>query len=251
MRDRPLYHSFAWAYDLVVARPGGPPAEAVAQALVGRGLKPGASVLDAGCGSGRYAAELAAAGFRATRVDRSPELIEVADSRGSGAHFDVGDLRDWSPAEPFHAAVCRGVLNDPITDKDRSAAVTGLRRALRPGGVLVADVRDWEASVAHYRERPVFERVVDTPRGRLEFRSETTLEPETHTLRIRERIELGNKGEPFDFAMRCWTAAELEAGFRATGFADVEIPAADPALKPARSDRIVAVALATEGLWGP
>ena len=242
MTGRPLYHSFAWAYDLVVASPGGPAPHAMARALRGR-VGTGALVLDAGCGSGRYAAELAATGFRVTGVDRSPELIAVAEARGARARFEVGDLREWAPSEAFDAAVCRGVLNDLITDEDRSAAVAGLQRALRPGGVLVVDVRDWEASVERYEQRPWFERVVETPRGRLEFRSQTVLERSAHTLLIHERIRLGNEGVGFDFAMRCWTAAELEAALRAAGFNAVEIPARDPDLQAARADRIVALAL--------
>ena len=211
------------------------------QALENRGLGPGDSVLDAGCGTGRYAAALAATGFRVTGVDLSPELTAVAEARGSGARFEVGDLREWRPTEPFDAAVCRGVLNDLIADEDRAAVLVGLRRALRRRGVFVTDVRDWDASIVHYRDQPVFERAVDTPRGRLEFRSETALERAAHTLRIHERIRVGTKEESFDFAMRCWTAAELEAALRAAGFDAIEIPASD--IQPARADRSVAVAL--------
>ena len=185
-------------------------------------------MLDAGCGSGRYAAELAAAGFRVTGVDRSTQLIAVAEARGARARFEVGDLRAWRPGKPFDAALCRGVLNDVIPEEDRAGVVAGLRRTLRPGGVLVVDVRDWEASVARYR-------------GRLEFVSETSLQRSAHTLLIHERIRLGSKEEEFDFAMRCWTAAELEAALRAAAFAGVEIPAPD--LQPARADRIVAIAV--------
>src|SRR5205085_3930571 len=137
-------------------------------------------------------------------VDRSPELIAMAEARGAGARFEVGDLRAWRPGEPFDAALCRGVLNDLITGEERAGVVAGLRRALRPGGVLVADVRDWEASVERYREGRVFERVVETARGRLEFRSETSLRRSAHTLRIHERIRFDNREEPFDFVMRCW-----------------------------------------------
>jgi SAM-dependent methyltransferase len=237
---RPLYHSFAWAYDYVVATPGGPGVEAVVRALRHR-VGAGASVLDAGCGSGRYAGELAAAGFRVTGVDRSPELVAVAEARGSGARFEVGDLRAWRPRAPFDAALCRGVLNDLITDEERSGVVGRLRGALRRGGVLVVDVRDWDASAALCRERPVVERVVDTPRGRLEFRSTTALDRSAHTLLIHERIRLGSEEQEFDFAMRCWTAAELEAALRAAGFGAIEIPA--PNLPSARSDRIVALAV--------
>ena len=105
----------------------------------------------------------------------------------------------------------------------------------------MADVRDWEASVERYREGRVFERVVETARGRLEFRSETSLRRSAHTLRIHERIRFDNREEPFDFVMRCWTAAELERALLDAGFAAVEIPAPD--LQPVRSDRLVAIAV--------
>jgi SAM-dependent methyltransferase len=238
--QRPLYHSFAWAYDLVVARPGGPAVAAIVDALASRGIVSGATVLDAGCGSGRYAHELARAGYRVTGVDRSPELIEVARERSGAARFEVADLRTWAAPEPFDAALCRGVLNDLISDEDRRGAVAGLRRALRPGGVLIADVRDWGASVEHYRANPEFKRRVETDRGAFEFRSETALEPATRILRVSERIAVGDAAEESDFAMRCWTREELEATLRGAGFADV-----DPAvLAPRRADRIVAVAVA-------
>ena len=237
---RPLYHSFAWAYDLVVARPGGPDVAAIIDALTASAITPGARVLDAGCGSGRYADELARAGYGVTGVDRSRELVEVARERSGGASFEVADLRTWTAPEPFDAALCRGVLNDLISDDDRRAAVAGLRRALRDGGVLIADVRDWDASVEHYRANPTFERRVETDRGTFEFRSETALEPAARILRVSERIAVGEAVEESDFAMRCWTREELDATLRAVGFAEVDFAS----LAPRREDRIVAVAVA-------
>jgi SAM-dependent methyltransferase len=71
---RPLYGSLAWAYDLVVERPAGGPAEAVAARLRSLGVPPGSLVVDAGCGTGRYAAALAEAGFRVIGLDRSAAL---------------------------------------------------------------------------------------------------------------------------------------------------------------------------------
>jgi trans-aconitate methyltransferase len=238
---RPLYHDAAWAYDAVVAHPAGPAAAAVAEALVARGIQAGSSLVDAGCGSGRHAAELARLGLRVTGVDRSPELIAVAADAAPECRFEVADLRAWTPAEPFDAALCRGALNDLLSAADRSAAVAGLRRALRSGGVLVADVRDWEPTAARYEANPVVERRADTPRGRVAFTSHTTLEPATHTLRIHERLTAGD-GPPaeFDFAMRCWTREELTGSLRHAGFASVELDA----LGPGREDRIVALAVA-------
>jgi len=80
---RPFYHEFAWAYDLLVAPPvADDECEGMAAWLARRGVRPPAAVLDAGCGTGRYAVELARHGFVVTGVDRSPEdRIVTAASR--------------------------------------------------------------------------------------------------------------------------------------------------------------------------
>jgi len=49
----------------------------IAAWLVGRETLPGAGVLDAGCGTGRYSRELARRGYIVHGVDLSPEVIEI------------------------------------------------------------------------------------------------------------------------------------------------------------------------------
>jgi SAM-dependent methyltransferase len=239
---RPLYGSFAWAYDLIVARPGGPPADTVATALERRGVAPGSRVVDAGCGTGARTAAFAAAGYDVIGIDSSAGLVEQARLRAPGVEFVVGDLREWLPEAPCDAVLCRGVLNDFVADRDRRDALRGLRRMLRPGGVAVLDARPWEESVAHYAAEPVFEQRVPTARGELRFRSQTVCVPRRHTLEVAERYSLGDDEERFSFVMRCWTRAELHDGLLDAGFSAVELPASD--LAPARRDRIVAVASA-------
>jgi SAM-dependent methyltransferase len=236
---RPLYGSFAWAYDLIVARPGGPDVAQVAAVLA----RFGSRVVDAGCGTGRYAAELAGNGLAITGIDLSPALVEQARVRATGVAFLVADLREWAPEQPADGVLCRGVLNDCVTDDDRAAALRGLRRMLRPGGALICDVRPWRESLAHYEESPRFERRVSTERGELHFASETTPEPSTRTLHVRERYVLGDETpEECLFVMRCWTPDELVDGLHVAGFTSVEVPAAG--LTPARPDRLVALAIA-------
>ena len=228
MKRRPLYSTHAWAYDAIVPSPGGPTAAAIAETFSQRGVAAGAAVLDAGCGTGRHAEELSRLGYDVTGIDRSPELVAVAEARAMKVRFEVADLRDWEPPRAFDAAICRGVLNDLLVDDDRRAAVATLHRSLRPGGVLVADVRDWEATKDRYTRRPRVERAG----GGATFVAESTLDPATRTVHVRERID---GGEPYDFAMRCWTRDELDAMLRAAGFTAVEIEA---------TDRLVAIATA-------
>src|SRR4051812_472062 len=93
---RPFYAEYAWAFDLIIDRPVEKECAVIATWLVRRGILPGAEILDAGCGTGRYARELARRGYIVHGVDLSPELIEVAKDGGGdrpgGVSFAVADI---------------------------------------------------------------------------------------------------------------------------------------------------------------
>ena len=95
---RPFYHEFAWAYDALIARPVEDEAAGMAARLATRGVGPGAAVLDAGCGSGRYAVALARLGYMVTGVDRSRELLAQARAATTRADLSItlieGNLLD-------------------------------------------------------------------------------------------------------------------------------------------------------------
>ncbi|HTI54048.1 MAG TPA: class I SAM-dependent methyltransferase [Verrucomicrobiae bacterium] len=248
---RPFYHEFAWAYDLLVPRPVVDECAGMAAWLARRGVRPGAAVLDAGCGTGRYAVELARRGFVVTAVDRSPELLAEAAARARAAdrpitlaEADLGAL----PAGPLYdAVVCRGVLNDVLGAGARAAVLDGFARVLRPGGIVVLDVRDWDLTVARKTAEPVTDKRVVTPRGPLAFRSVTRLDPATRRLLVSERHALttpsGERVATHELVMQCWTRAELAAGLAAAGFDAVEYATAYPGTAGrGLEDRIVASA---------
>src|SRR5687768_12728747 len=56
--SRPFYGEYAWAFDLLIDRPVGQDCAAITAWFSERGVLPGAALLDAGCGTGRYAGEL-------------------------------------------------------------------------------------------------------------------------------------------------------------------------------------------------
>jgi SAM-dependent methyltransferase len=101
--ERPLYHEFAWAYDLLFDDEVGPFIGRVAEVLAASGVRSGSRVLDAGCGTGRYAAELARPGFVVDGIDVSPELVAYGRKHnvpdGTGVRLDVGDLRNLAASE--------------------------------------------------------------------------------------------------------------------------------------------------------
>ena len=245
---RPFYADYAWAFDLIIDRPVRKECASIARWLIERSVLPGARLLDAGCGTGRYSIELARRGYVVHGIDLSPELVTVArsNSERSKVSFTVGDILTGS-TERYDAILCRGVLNDIVDDTARNAAFDGFARSLRLGGVLVLDVREWDASAARKAREPVFRKRVSTDRGELTFTSVTELDPEHRRLLISEKhaLVLGKQERvsAYQFVMRCWTRSELRSSLSQYGFQDVAyFGAFDPAVEAGATDRIVAVA---------
>jgi glycine/sarcosine N-methyltransferase len=115
-------------------------------------------VLDASCGIGTQAIGLAQAGFDVTATDISEASVarcaREASKRGLRMRTGVADLRslDGDVAERFDAVVSfDNALPHLLGDGDLVAAAGALRRVLRPGGVLCASIRDYDAVL---KERP-------------------------------------------------------------------------------------------------
>jgi SAM-dependent methyltransferase len=248
--SRPFYGEYAWAFDLLIDRPVSQECAAITAWLSDRGVLPGATLLDAGCGTGRYARELARRGYVVEGVDQSSELIETASQsihgHGSSVSFRVGDILAL-PVALYDAVLCRGVLNDFVNDDARMSVFDAFARTLRRPGVLILDVREWEATKDRKKREPVFRRTVTTDRGRLTFTSTTELEPENRQLLLAETHTLvddaGEHSSDYHFVMRCWTRTELESALERNGFGSVAyFGAYDSAVHAGATDRLIAVA---------
>lgn len=97
-------------------------------------------VLDAGCGTGDIALELAARGHQVTGFDYLEEPIRRAKSkaadRGLPVDFRIADalkLSDWP--ERFNTVVDSGLFH-VFSDDDRHRYVAGLAHVLNPNGRL-------------------------------------------------------------------------------------------------------------------
>jgi 2-polyprenyl-6-hydroxyphenyl methylase/3-demethylubiquinone-9 3-methyltransferase len=100
------------------------------------GLPYGASVLDAGCGHGEFAAFLLNLGFAVTGVDISATAIAKAKHRCPGMRFEVASLEVALPfADEEFAAVWCSELLEHLFDVHR--ALAELNRVLQPRGKLV------------------------------------------------------------------------------------------------------------------
>ena len=105
-----------------------------------------ASVLDAGCGTGRVAIELARRGIDAVGVDLDATMLAVARRKASHLPWYEGDIATIALTMPeaparrrlFDAIVLAGNVMIFLAPGSEAAAVANLARHLAPGGALVA-----------------------------------------------------------------------------------------------------------------
>ncbi|MFE3105200.1 class I SAM-dependent methyltransferase [Nocardia tengchongensis] len=100
-------------------------------------------LLDVGSGTGRDAARLTELGYTVTAVDISPRMVAYARTKYPGITFEVGDARALTTPEPVDVVTCLGsTLLHLHSSSDVAAALTGFAGCLRPGGLLVVEMRN-------------------------------------------------------------------------------------------------------------
>jgi len=113
--------------------------------------RPGAaSLLDLGCGTGRHDFLLSEYGYRVTGVDRSPEMLAVANaererrlqvaSAPEPPEFMAGDVRSVRLERRFDVVVSLfHVMSYQTSNEDLLAAFRTLREHTAPGGLVLFD----------------------------------------------------------------------------------------------------------------
>jgi SAM-dependent methyltransferase len=114
------------------------------------------SVLDAGCGTGRVAAELGRRGFDVCGADRDPAMLAVARERWPDLRWVQADLADpaFDLGRRFAVVVAAGNVMLFIDPGTEAAVVANLARHVEPGGALVAgfQLESRGLSLARYDE---------------------------------------------------------------------------------------------------
>jgi SAM-dependent methyltransferase len=96
------------------------------------------SVLDAGCGTGRVAIELAAREIDVVGVDLDPKMLERARAKAPSLTWIDGSVADVSLAREFDVVVAAGNVMIFVAPGTERAVVVNLARHLAPEGVLIA-----------------------------------------------------------------------------------------------------------------
>lgn len=100
------------------------------------------TVLDLGCGIGRWSLEMAKRGAKVTAADLSNEMIKTASARalsqGIPIQFIVSSIADLK-VEPgtFDKALAVTVLQHILSDDELKKSIEVISRALKPGGFFI------------------------------------------------------------------------------------------------------------------
>lgn len=97
-----------------------------------------ASVLDAGCGTGRVGRELARRGVEVVGVDIDAEMLDTARRKAPDVDWKLANLSTVDLGRLFDAIVMAGNVMIFLEPGTEEAVVTNMARHLSTSGVLVA-----------------------------------------------------------------------------------------------------------------
>ena len=103
-------------------------------------LRPGQRILDAGCGYGRIAIPLTAAGYDVIGVDISEALLAEAHRRADAQRLNLRLLNESMcsmslPSAHIDVVLCLwSAFHELLTEEEQISAVLEINRVLRPGG---------------------------------------------------------------------------------------------------------------------
>jgi SAM-dependent methyltransferase len=211
-----------------------------------------ATALDAGAGTGFHSLLLSELGVRMTALDLSAEMLDRLASHARERAVEIETSRsDFQSLPPqwsgrFDAVFCLGnSLPHLLTSQELARGVREFRRVLRNGGILFAQLLNYERILASR------ERVVGVKRdGGTTFVRFYDFEGELvrfNILRLEER-EGGTDHRLDTVSLRPWRNGELKAAMQGAGFVRIQ-EYGTMAMEPydgERSRDLVAVAFAGE-----
>ena len=101
-------------------------------------MSPRATVLDAGCGTGRVAIRLAYRGFATVGVDIDASMLEIARSAAPGLRWVQADLSELDLGETFDLVVAAGNVLPLVAEGTEAVVLSRLAAHVSNGGLLVA-----------------------------------------------------------------------------------------------------------------
>jgi SAM-dependent methyltransferase len=186
------------------------------------GLKPGATVLDVGCGLGLQVAELAARGYGSVGLDLSLAMLsrasEEAQARGLRINFLHADMRELTFDGNFDAVTCLGTTLGYFDDETNRRVIERLLKALKPGGALLLDVVNRDHVIRSQPNLIWFEGEGCVCMEESEFNYFTS------RLHVKRTVILENGRQvEHEYALRLYSLHELGQLMNASGFRVTEV----------------------------
>ena len=118
-----------------------------------------AAVLDAACGTGMHAIELARRGYRAAGADLSSGMVKIAQANAAEAGVEavfkpagftqLADAFSGEASFPYDALICLGNSLPHLTSvSEIRQSLADFNACLRPGGLLILQNRNFDAVMA-------------------------------------------------------------------------------------------------------
>jgi glycine/sarcosine N-methyltransferase len=188
-------------------------------------------ILDCSCGIGTQAIGLARRGYRVHGTDISERSIDrawkEAERLGAKVSFGVCDFRDLSSVDGLFDVVmsCDNAISHMLTDDDVHRVFAAMYAKLRPGGLIVISVRDYDKEMTE--RRPTGVPVIHAgPPRRVVVRLQDWDTPDSpmHTVRFLILTE-GQPGwtveEKFSARFRALTRSALKRAAELAGFGHI------------------------------
>jgi SAM-dependent methyltransferase len=187
----------------------------------------GNRLLDVACGTGKSFIPMLERGWDVTACDISASMVELARAKaGDAAELSVADMRELPGFGEFDLVWCLDdAINYLLDGEELELALSGMRRNLGPGGLLMFDVNTLEAYRTFFAE----EVVVEHNRRRLVWTGRSTPDAEPGSISEASFEVLPPEGEdgpripPEMHRQRHFPEAEVLAKLESAGLECLEV----------------------------